>query len=329
MSGASRRFIRVLVIDDEPADVELLRHGLASVASADVVHVAKPGPSGTFVSGLDASAFDLIVLDWRLCGDQAEEIAEAYFLRAELAAKVRLVVMSGYVHASATAALRAKGAVVIEKSLSLEGYRAIGGQLLALCEASDARPILSRLKQETAAIHAQVEQRVDLLNRVRTVRAYRALLETFYGLYCPLEAEVYAVEAGIGLWLADWEERRRLELIRTDLKALGATDTAGLALAPVPRFTSIAARFGCLYVLEGSTLGGQVIARHIQEHLGFTADNGCAFFTSHGPKIGEMWKRFGAAIESFAAAHPEAGDEVVQSAGATFHVFQDWIGERL
>jgi heme oxygenase len=34
---------------------------------------------------------------------------------------------------------------------------------------------------------------------------------------------------------------------------------------------------GCLYVLEGATLGGQIISRHLQRTLHIDAINGAAF----------------------------------------------------
>jgi heme oxygenase len=80
-------------------------------------------------------------------------------------------------------------------------------------------------------------------------------------------------------------------------------------------------------VLEGSTLGGQIIAREIASQLGYTAENGCSFFASHGAEVGTMWNQFRKAIESYSTAHPdsETHDRVVYSADATFRVFAEWM----
>jgi heme oxygenase len=37
---------------------------------------------------------------------------------------------------------------------------------------------------------------------------------------------------------------------------------------------------GCLYVLEGSTLGGRIITRHVKEILPVDETRGCTFFNS-------------------------------------------------
>lgn len=86
-----------------------------------------------------------------------------------------------------------------------------------------------------------------------------------------------------------------------------ARDLAALDVAPVrmpvpptPRL-ECAAALGALYVLEGASLGGRVIARHVADALALTPDTGLAFFCGYGDATGEMWRRFGAALEAWVA----------------------------
>jgi heme oxygenase len=58
-----------------------------------------------------------------------------------------------------------------------------------------------------------------------------------------------------------------------------------------------------LYVLEGSTLGGQILTRQIHDQLGFTPEYGCQFFSRYGPRVYEMWKTFGQKAEAFCLAN--------------------------
>jgi heme oxygenase len=187
--------------------------------------------------------------------------------------------------------------------------------------------LIQRLKAETQASHAWLERRVDLPRRLRTSSGYRSLLEAFYGLYCPLESEIERSFPEIAPWLPDIAERMRAASLRLDLCALGNTCPEALPCAPVPPLGSLSERFGCLYVLEGSTLGGQFIIREIASHLSYTPENGCSFFASHGAKVGGMWRQFREAIESYSAAHPdsETQDRVVNSAEATFRAFAEWM----
>jgi len=191
-----------------------------------------------------------------------------------------------------------------------------------------ATSLLERLKRETQASHGEIERRVDLLNRVRTAQSYRILLEQFYGVYCPLESEIAHSMLEIARWLPDIQDRMRTTLLRLDLRSLGNLCPEGLPLAPIPPLNSLAQRFGCLYVLEGSTLGGQIIAREVSSRLPFTSEHGCSFFANHGAEIGAMWRSFCHALEAYGMANSESHDSIIQSAANTFGVFGDWLEEK-
>ena len=51
---------------------------------------------------------------------------------------------------------------------------------------------------------------------------------------------------------------------------------------------------GALYVLEGATLGGQVLRREMAQRLGVNADNGGAFLDVYGAETGRRWRYPGA-----------------------------------
>ena len=189
--------------------------------------------------------------------------------------------------------------------------------------------LIQRLKAETQASHIRLERSVDLPRRVRSASAYRILLEAFYGIYSPLESEIKRSFIEIALWLPDITARMRTASLRLDLCVLGNTSPEALPFASVPPLRSLSEIFGCLYVLEGSTLGGQIIVREIAGQLSYTPQDGCSFFASHGAEVGRMWNKFRAAIESYSVAYPDAEthDQVVYSAEATFRIFADWIGK--
>jgi heme oxygenase len=189
-------------------------------------------------------------------------------------------------------------------------------------------PILPRLKRETQSSHAELERRVDIMNRVRTPSEYRTLLETFYGLYQPLESEIARSVEQISRWLPDIGNRLRTPSLKVDLRVLGSVCPEALPLASVPPLRSLSKIFGCLYVLEGSTLGGQIISRQIGSHLDFTPENGCSFFACHGPETGNMWRKFSDAIEAYAVSHPEDRVIMIRAATDTFGVFAKWFQEK-
>jgi heme oxygenase (biliverdin-IX-beta and delta-forming) len=191
-----------------------------------------------------------------------------------------------------------------------------------------AASLFERLKHETHECHGEVERRVNVLNRLQTARSYRRLLEQFYGVYCPLESEIAHSMSEIVGWLPDIEDRMRTPSLRLDLRLLGNLCPEGLPLAPIPPLDSLAQRFGCLYVLEGSTLGGQIIAREVSSRLPYTSGDGCSFFASRGAEIGPRWRNFRLSLEAYAVANSESHDSIIQSAAATFRVFGDWVEEK-
>lgn len=79
---------------------------------------------------------------------------------------------------------------------------------------------------------------------------------------------------------------------------------------------TIPAALGCMYVLEGSTLGSQILSRSFRERFDIGRHNGGAYFHGYGELTGKMWKRFGTDLENWFDEHQSSADEVI--AGATW-----------
>jgi len=186
--------------------------------------------------------------------------------------------------------------------------------------------ILLRLKRETLEHHAAVQDQLDLFGRVRTLGDYRRHLMRLYGFYFPLEARLARIASSVG-FEQDFDARRKTLLLRHDLLSLGADQgqIASIALClDLPDVDDLAQALGCLYVLEGATLGGQVIIRHFEQRLAITAEDGGRFFASYGAKVGEQWKALRAMLETRACT-VDMQDSIVLSACATFGAFGRWF----
>ena len=79
---------------------------------------------------------------------------------------------------------------------------------------------------------------------------------------------------------------------------------------------------GGAYVLEGSTLGGRVISRHVQKLFG--PDVPRAFLECYGAATGEKWQSFRAALTRLAGSR-EAEDRIIAGAQETFRSFTRWL----
>ncbi len=188
--------------------------------------------------------------------------------------------------------------------------------------------ILDELKRRTRAQHERIEQRVPLLREDLSRSEYRNLLSRWLGFYLPLEAALAQVRGWDGVAELDRESRRKVPLLQADLRFLGAAaaPSAGCAApADLPCVGTLPRALGCMYVTEGATLGGAIIARHLARTLGVTPATGCAFYGGYGPRTGPMWKAFGATLEAYALAHPAAAADIIDAACETFVQLDRWL----
>jgi heme oxygenase len=173
--------------------------------------------------------------------------------------------------------------------------------------------ILQKLKESTRPQHEAVEGAVDVMSKLFSMEDYKNLIRkfrSFYSAYEPMLPYDELKRSGF-----DYDERRKLPSLDADANALGLGEPE--AFEDLPDLSTLPKAFGSIYVIEGSTLGGQVISRHLKEHLGLTPENGGAFFASYGQMVGPMWKQFGEAVTAFAASG-ENDEEIVEAAKQTF-----------
>lgn len=196
---------------------------------------------------------------------------------------------------------------------------------LAVDSASLAMPpvesIARALREATRVIHERLERALPLTEPKLTVAAYRVIVEAFYGFYGPLEGRLVRMD---GLPI---HGRNKVWWLRADLRALGASDAQVESLAVcanLPDVSTPARALGCLYVLEGATLGGRVIVRALGDHLGLSLENGAAFFEGYAAETRAMWRSFLGHLN--ASAEPRA--EIIAAAVATFTSFEDWLANQ-
>lgn len=187
--------------------------------------------------------------------------------------------------------------------------------------------ILARLRTQTRCAHDAIESVLDIMSPALSPTTYRQQLETFYGFYQPLEVRLAAL-TDWSAWDVDLAVRAKTPLLDTDLHLLQGPLPRSLPVCTdLPRLHTVADGFGCLYVLEGATLGGQIISRHVSRTLGLDHLHGAAFFQGYGEHTGAMWKAFRLALSNFAST-PARQDAVIASALATFHTLQRWAVSR-
>ncbi|ATB30977.1 bacteriophytochrome heme oxygenase BphO [Melittangium boletus DSM 14713] len=187
----------------------------------------------------------------------------------------------------------------------------------------ESRNLLQLLKAETRPHHERAESVVRLMSPDLSLEGYRRHLEALHSLHAALES-VIADRLGDQHPELLLPERWKLHLLREDLLALGH-DEASLARLPgltrAPSVPGVPEALGALYVLEGSTLGGQIILRHLVRHFEGQPVGRFAFFRAYGDAVGPMWKSFGEVLLRV-CPEPALAPRVVRGAQEAFELFE-------
>ena len=182
--------------------------------------------------------------------------------------------------------------------------------------------IFQQLKSATADIHRKTERQLPVFEPEFGLAAYIEILERFYGFWTPLEEKLLRVKPLMHPVLA-LQTRMKSHLLRSDLRILGVKADCLPQCANLPAIDTFPAGLGCLYVLEGSTLGARIISRRIESHLQLREDSGAAFFNAYGEATGQRWSEF----QQFVTAHlsRNQSNEAVTAAVQTFESLFAWL----
>ena len=181
---------------------------------------------------------------------------------------------------------------------------------------------MSELRAATTQEHRELEEEVGIAESLQSQEGYRSLLGAFYGFVAPLEARLAQFRWEV-LNLR-FDKRRKAGLLERDLLTLGIDPATLPQCDELPELGNLEEACGALYVMEGSTLGGQHISR-VARQAGLT-ESAIHYFQSYGPRVAEMWKELGEALNAFAETG-ERSPQLVEGARKTFRAFQHWFQE--
>ncbi len=164
----------------------------------------------------------------------------------------------------------------------------------------------------TRAAHDRVDATFSDLD-LGDAADYRLFLTAQAKAFLPVEAALDA--AGVAALFPDWPRRRRSHLLRADLEALSLAVPAGESTLS---FATPAEVVGGAYVLEGSRLGGAVLARSVAPGLPR------AFLDA--PQASGQWRDFLTALEQLLTS-PLQQSDAVAGASRVFDHFALAAGE--
>lgn len=164
--------------------------------------------------------------------------------------------------------------------------------------------LLGRLRTATRSAHRLLEQHPvvqPLLSPALTVEEYQRILHAFADFYRVLEPPLLDEL----MRLSDKQDipyryQQRWSLLQDDLRDLDTTIRIVPSAAQVlPAIDDTGALLGVLYVLEGATQGGRIIAPNLARTLGLDAACGARYF--HLYRQG-MWQHFKVLLAGYEGA---------------------------
>lgn len=184
------------------------------------------------------------------------------------------------------------------------------------------------LRRATRSEHAAAEQTAvmhALFGEKLGSAAYIRLLQGYHELYTRWEHHHAAWLLG-DLKNSGWQYQTRLRVIESDLYELGAQPRLPLVSADEqtltqPALDTNAVSWGSLYVVEGSTLGGQIIARKLSSE--FPNHPHLFFRLGHG-KSRASWKDF-QAVMAVQLGDATSRRAIALQARTAFGIFQHML----
>ncbi|MBX3040599.1 MAG: biliverdin-producing heme oxygenase [Bdellovibrionaceae bacterium] len=185
------------------------------------------------------------------------------------------------------------------------------------------------LKERTRQAHLETEKAMDLMSPHLDVARYRHLLRGFFEFHA-------AFEEFLNVHRKDWpsavefyfKDRRKMQWLTEDLQSLGA-DALPSAERIQENFQRLnekirseAQLWAAIYVIEGSTMGGQVLHGHVTASLGLSEGKGTRYFRSYQSEMGKQWVRFLSELNSLTLA-PDGTESAVKAADEIFEMFKE------
>ncbi|UOA10175.1 biliverdin-producing heme oxygenase [Methylobacter sp. S3L5C] len=158
---------------------------------------------------------------------------------------------------------------------------------------------------------------------------YQTLLCTYYQLYALLEGRINLFLKG-HLVAFNYSERSKLSWLIKDLDFFQidilALHTLSQTATDFLKIETIGQLVGVLYVVEGSTLGGQMISQVLAKNYSFRHDAGSCFFIGYGEKTMTFWQQFIAFSDTLSGDKHEC-QAAVEAAGQTFQLFNQVLDD--
>lgn len=164
-----------------------------------------------------------------------------------------------------------------------------------LCGTIDKTKYITYL-QSLHAIHENIENRIKNMN----------------------EWELYNINP---------HNRCRLHLIEKDLSVLESSPKRNATRVYLNTQWSFSCAVGVLYVLEGSTMGGRLLAQRLEHMCGGNGLRATSYFESYQDDTLILWREYCEFLSNYEKENPEESSRVILSACDMFLVLLEIMNE--
>lgn len=183
-----------------------------------------------------------------------------------------------------------------------------------------------KLKEQTRREHQMLEVKmIKQIKLITDINKYSEFLLLFYRFMNPLETQIdKQLDPG---FLSDYKLRRKSVLLVQDLSRLQSSAEI-FCYDEVIFITNNLEAIGALYVMEGSTLGGQIISKMINHQLGLEKIIPLDFFNGYKNDTILMWQNFKIAMDQLKLNEREE-NIIIRSANNTFKRFSNLFDQKI
>lgn len=188
---------------------------------------------------------------------------------------------------------------------------------LPIEKAERKKQFFQRIKAETADLHKQTESAplsVALVSDAVNEKVYTDYLQRMKDIVAWYEDVVFNGLAGM---IPDIDQRRKLQFIKNDLTGFNIDPEKNTTHFSLPDAETNAVLLGYMYVLEGSSLGGAMIYKHVSRYMDITEQKGGSFFTCYQADLSARWKSFLDIMGEHSLTEKNA-DEIITGANRAF-----------
>ncbi|MEK7434243.1 MAG: biliverdin-producing heme oxygenase [Cyanobacteriota bacterium] len=187
--------------------------------------------------------------------------------------------------------------------------------------------IIQKIREKTLQYHDEFTGwAFKIFNGTISIEEYKNALKVFYGFYKPVEEKM-----NVGNdkdFTLDMLKRIKLNLLINDMKNLGITQEEIDKIeccTDLPEMNNQAQLLGCMYVIEGATLGGQLVGGKLEEFLKLDG-KGSEFFFSYKENTRPFWKEFMDYINEY-SEKTSIEDPIIDSSHEMYMKFNKWLAK--